>query len=221
MRDEPTPGAADRPRRTNVPGDALILAAVDRARRHRHRPAAAVSRWAILEHLALAKRTKAAREVRSRLEELTRAGLLEQRREHGIVVWALTPRGGRELRADATSELPEAPQHRRWREQHEAASQHLDHGRRALERALSETSALLDAEPVASSDAWLLAAIRLYAACRLLAAATYCQHEWPEPDDAHADIDTGAPSPGPVDASPAELATLHVLRVERRRPHNT
>jgi hypothetical protein len=74
MRDEPTPGAAERPQRPNVPSDALILAAIDRVCRHRQRPGTAASRWDILDHLAVAKRTKAAREVRSRLEELTRAG---------------------------------------------------------------------------------------------------------------------------------------------------
>ncbi len=81
---------------------------------------------------------------------------------------------------------------------------------------------MLDAEPVASSDAWLLADIRLSAVCRLLAAATYCLYEWQEPGDAHADIDTGAAAPGRLDASDDELASIRVRRIERRwLPHNT
>jgi len=52
--------------------DGLILAALDRAERHRGRTSAPM--FVILEHLDVAPRSRAAREVRGRLAALTHAG---------------------------------------------------------------------------------------------------------------------------------------------------
>jgi hypothetical protein len=201
---------------SSVPSDGLILAAIDRAYRHRRGSVQGVSRWEVVEHLGAGKRTKTTRWVTRRLEEFTRDGVLEPGKKHGIVFWHLTARGRRMLRANDPGELPESPQHRRWREQHEVAPRHVRRSRHALVEALSEASGLLDAEPVASSDDWLLAGVRLYEACRLLAVATHCLHEWQEPDDSQADIDTGAAAPGRLAARQDELGRIRALRVERR-----
>jgi hypothetical protein len=40
-----------------------------------------------------------------------------------------------------------------------------------------------------SSDAWFALARRFEKQCERLGSATYCLQEWPEPDDASADID--------------------------------
>jgi hypothetical protein len=207
---------------SGVPGDGLILAAIDRAERHRQLPGKGVPRWEVLAHLAIGTRTHAARTVTRRLDALTEDGLLERLKRHGILFWLLTGRGRRQmLKANAAGELPESPQHRRWRETHDAAPGQLEQGRHALETALSETSALLKADAVASSDQWLLAAVRLYAACRLLAAATHCQYEWQEPDDSHADTDTRTATAEALNASPEELRAIRALRSERRKlPHD-
>jgi hypothetical protein len=206
---------------SSVPADGLILAAIDRAYRHRRGPVDGVSRWDVVEHLGAGRRTKTARWVTRRLEEFTQNGVLERGKRHGIAFWRLTERGRRMLSAGDAGELPESPQHRRWRETHGDAAGQLERGRQALDRALGEAAGLLGAEPVASSDDWLLAGVRLYSACRRLAAATHCQYEWQEPDDAHADIDTGAAVPGRLVASQDEVGRIRALRVERRwLPHD-
>jgi len=221
MRDQRNPGAPPRAtsERSSGPAaeDAAILAALDRA--CRHRPGRAASRWQLLEHLAVGKRTRRAQHVTVRLRELTRGGLLEQRREHNVPVWRLTRDGRRRLRQTAGRvELPESPQHRRWRERHGQAPGELEEGARALRDAIREASALLDQQPpAAGSDAWLLAGIRLDAACRRLACASHCLYEWREPGDARADIDTGTAS-GVLVASDEEQRTLRARRLGRRTP---
>jgi hypothetical protein len=55
---------------------------------------------------------------------------------------------------------------------------------------LDEGRSLLDAADV-PSDEWFKLAPRLENDCWRLASATYCLREWPEPDDARADVDEG------------------------------
>jgi hypothetical protein len=55
---------------------------------------------------------------------------------------------------------------------------------------LDEACALLDATEV-PADQWFTLAPRLEKECWRLASAMYCRQEWPEPDDAHADVDDG------------------------------
>ncbi len=83
--------------------DPLVLAAVARAYRHRSAEGLGVPIWHILERLAIAKRTKAAREVRARLDAMHADGLVQSSRRHGVVVWALTLAGKRRLERELRS----------------------------------------------------------------------------------------------------------------------
>ncbi len=176
------------------PSDELVLAALDRAARHRARDNAAVPVWAIFEHLGVSRRSAAARQVRIRLDVMHAAGWIALGRAHGIQTWGLTSTGVRHLRrerrAGRVPRLPESPQHQRWRNAHTAAAQEIDRFERELRALLDETSQMLDVEPPAGSDAVFAFAERLQRACWRLGSAGYCLREWAEPDDARADLDT-------------------------------
>ncbi|HLH13363.1 MAG TPA: hypothetical protein VKV16_01135, partial [Solirubrobacteraceae bacterium] len=109
------------------PTDELVLAAVERAARHDARGCPAVPVWTILEHLDVRRRSAVARHVRTRLDALAAAGLLESARRHGVATWALTAAGVRRLRlarrAGRQPVLSESPQHRAWRAARTAAAQ--------------------------------------------------------------------------------------------------
>jgi len=186
----------------------LVLAAVDRAERHRV-PAVdppGVPVWSVLEHLATPRRSRRAREVRGRLDELVAAGSLECLRRHGVVVWSVTRAGRRRLaRARRAGRLPvlaESPQHRAWRDAQELAAERVDGFRLDVLEELEHAGELLDAEMAVAagrvalevlggslSDAWLEMAERLQRACRRLGSASYCLWDWREPEDARADVD--------------------------------
>ena len=103
----------------------------------------------------------------------------------------LPPPGGEHCdKARSTGEaiLPESPQHRIWRHSRTLAHEQIDGFRQALRGSLAEADALLGAEKV-RSDAWFDLTERLRKACWRLGSATHCLHEWPEPDDSHADTD--------------------------------
>jgi hypothetical protein len=68
------------------------------------------------------------------------------------------------------------------------ARERIDGFRQALRGSLAEAGALLGAERV-PSDAWFDLAERLRKACWQLGSASYCLHEWAEPDDSCADTD--------------------------------
>jgi hypothetical protein len=180
------------PRKTRplVP-DVLVLAAVERAQRHRPRPGEAVPIWEILGHLDVARRSGAAREVRAQLQALEAAGALASLRRHSIQVWQATPDGRRRLsrgrRRGEVGELPESPQHRRWRDARISAGQDVERLREDLREALQETGALLDQRPPVSFDGWLEMGRRLHRACGHLGAASYCLREWSEPSDERPD----------------------------------
>jgi len=94
---------------TEIP-DVTVLAAIDRAERHRGRQGVPV--WLIFEHLGIPRRS---RRVRARLQELVQDGAIEQRRAHGVDIWALSPSGRRRLQGAGRVDLPESPQHCQWR----------------------------------------------------------------------------------------------------------
>jgi hypothetical protein len=173
--------------------DELVLAAVERAGRHQAHDTPAVPVWAILEHLDVAQRSAPARHVRARLVAMQAAGWLDRSRRHGVPTWALTAAGRRRLRrAQRTGELPplpESPQHRAWRHARTLAAHELARFREALRERLEHAALALDADPPPRSDAWLELGEELQRACRRLASAGHCLYEWPEPDDARADID--------------------------------
>jgi hypothetical protein len=181
--------------------DVTVLAAIDRAERHRGRPGVPV--WLIFEHLSIPRRS---RRVRVQLQALVRDGAIEQRRAHGVDIWALAPSGRRRLRGAGRVDLPESPQHCQWRNARTLAAQEIERFRAAMRDLVTEASALLG--DTSGSDAWFELADRLHSAARRLGSATYCLHEWMEPDDDRADIDDHV--------SPADLA-LDTRERERRQ----
>jgi hypothetical protein len=197
----------------------LVLAAVDRAARHRVDGAPAVPLWSILDHLAIGPRSRAARGVRLRLEELERDGSLIAGRRHGVVVWAPTATGLRRLRRDAGAlgELPESPQHRAWRQARVVAAQELDRFAGDLGALLAQAGAMLaGGAAAAGSDAWLVLAEELRHACRRLGSAVHCLHEWPEPGEQGADVDALDELPRSRGLDALASARLPSLRAARR-----
>jgi hypothetical protein len=171
-----------------------VLAALDRAVRHHERGAPAAPSWAILEHLAIPRRSGKARLVRAALRALDDTGQIEVSHPHGVEAWALTGTGRRRLRraqrAGRLAPLPESPQHRRWRSAQTLAGKELERFTRGLREQLERELALLDEGEPASSDTWFELAEALRHECRLVGSATHCLREWQEPDERTADIDS-------------------------------
>jgi hypothetical protein len=196
-----------------------VLAAIERAALHRGKVPPAVPVWAILEHLALARRSAAARHVRSRLSALQDGGWLESSRSHGIATWALTSSGQGRLRrarrAGGLPALPESPQHRAWSNARTTAGQEIERFRASVREQLDEAMLLLAVDPPPRSDDWFELADALQRSCRRLGSASYCLREWPEPEDAHADLDDGL-APGDDALEHSELVRKRALRTGRR-----
>jgi len=176
------------------PSDELVLAAIERAIRHRARDSNAVPTWAIFAHLSIPRRSAAARHVHVRLDVLHAAGWIEPLRVHGVACWELTGAGQRHLkrarRRCEVPELPESPQHQEWRVAHTAAVQEIDRFRGRLRKCLHEAEQTIDVEPTPTSDELFELGEALLRNCRQLASATYCLYEWSEPDDAHPDVES-------------------------------
>ncbi|HMD51095.1 MAG TPA: hypothetical protein VKG62_00160 [Solirubrobacteraceae bacterium] len=176
------------------PSRELVLAAVERAERHRTGEDRGVPRRTIVEHLSLRARSAESRRVLSLLRELQAEGLLEPSRRHGVEVWTSTAAGEEALAsARAGGRAPllgESPQHLAWREARMAAGQELGRFRRRLRRLVDEADRLLRADPPPDSDAWLELAEALREAARTVGSAEHCLREWKEPDDRRADVDT-------------------------------
>jgi hypothetical protein len=172
--------------------DGLVLAAVERAERHREREREGVMMSDIAEHLGFVHGSWTTRRLRPQLDALIAEGSLAQSRRHGVLVWERTDDGRGRLermrRAGEVEEMPEAPQHRAWRHARAAAGERIDGFRAQARQALEEAVRLLDAEDV-PSDAWFGVAERLQAACWRVGSATHCLREWREPDDARPDVD--------------------------------
>jgi len=198
--------------------DAMVLAAVERA--VRHEPKQPVPVWAVYEHLGLARRSGAARRVHAQLVALDGASLMRGRR-HRVETWTLTASGKRRLSQLRTRgelpELPESPQHRKWRRARELAQRHFEALWMALMDEVDRADELLALRevPGPSSDVWYELAERLQTACRRLGSAAYCLFEWREPDDARADVeDHSGPSDDGYDAD--ERGKRRARRIGRR-----
>ncbi|HEX5851568.1 MAG TPA: hypothetical protein VFY36_00600 [Solirubrobacteraceae bacterium] len=147
----------------------------------------------IKAHLGLPHNAWTTRQLRPQVDALLDAGLLEHGRRHGIDTLGVTAKGRRRLStlhsAGKLGELPEAPQHRHWREAHELAAERIDALRGDMQAALDEAGRVIYARSDADSDAWFEMSERLQRAARRVGSATYCLREWAEPDDAKADTD--------------------------------
>jgi len=201
------------------PSQELVLAALDRAAHHRGGQARAAPIWAVLEHLAVARRGSGARQVRVVLDALRAAGLIAPSRPHGVEAWELTAAGRRRLRraraGDALPALPEAPQHREWRNAMAAAGQEIERFERALREGLLAGALMLDRGREVHSDEWFELAEALRGSCRRLGSAVHCLYEWPEPHDDVADLDTRS-DPGDEELEPAQRDRRRTLRAGRR-----
>lgn len=176
------------------PSDDLVLAAIERAERHRgepDHPGATLAR--IKRHLDLAHHGGTTRRLRPKLEALQAAGLIKTFRRYSKDHWQLTDTGQQRLdglrREDKLGELPESPQHRDWREAQAAAAQRIAGFRGDLRGTLNEAIVLLEADTESDSATWFELSERLRQAGRLYASAIHCLREWPKPADSHADID--------------------------------
>jgi hypothetical protein len=185
----------------------LVLAAVSRAVRHRVPVPGPAPLWLLREHLAIRSRSRAARALRRRLDELGRRGLIDAGAEHGVPVWWPTA-AGEELARGGIAALPESPRRRDWRRARLAAAQELPRFQSRLQASLGDAEAMLAATggSAPSSSAWLELGGRLAADCRRLGSAWHCLHEWPEPDDEAA---------GPAPEQAARLAALRNVRLWR------
>lgn len=181
-----------KPTHKESPSEGLLLAAIDRAYRHRRRAENPGVRLAsVKEHLGLASGSASTRRLRPIWDRLHADCLIEPSGPRGQSLWRLTSAGVERLQAvrqRGMLELPESPQHRDWREARRVASEQITSFRDELRMALADTADLLVIEPVTEPDSWREAGERLQRACSHVGWAVYCLREWAEPDDSRADI---------------------------------
>ena len=202
-------------RRFEPVSDDLVLAAVGRAERHRERAGEGVMMSDIAEHLGFVHGSWTTRRLRPQIEAFIASGLLVRSRRHGVVVWGLTSSGrSRCEQASGAVVLPESPQHRVWRHARALAGERIDAVSEQASGVLEEAIDALDSDGV-RSDAWFALAERLQSACWQLGSVTYCLSEWPEPDDASADVDDRS-EPGDEEVNPEELGAVRYQRGGRR-----
>jgi len=116
--------------RQGEPSDDLILAALERAELHDGRPDdPAVLYAAVVDHLGLKMGSSTGYWFRPRFRALEDVGLVTSAKRNGLIVHALTGAARQRLRsaraADRLGELPESPQHRRWREARAEAAERI------------------------------------------------------------------------------------------------
>lgn len=206
-------------RRFEPVSDELVLAAIDRAERHRAGEREEVPFWMVVGHLGFVRNSWTSRRLRPQLEGLITHGLVSNARRKGIDVWGLTDAGRERLevarKAGEVEELPEAPQHREWHRTREIAAERIDRFRECAKRGTEEATVLLGSSRRVRSDAWLELADSLGQVYRQLGRATYCLYEWAEPEDATADIDDYK-NPGDERLDVAARVRLLSLRSSRR-----
>jgi len=199
-----------------------VLAAVDRAQRHRPGERGPVIAGNIYAHLGVRRSSGAGRRLRKRILALEEAALLEQQRRHGAQVWQLTPAGWRRLcQAQKVGEvgvLPESPQHVVWRRAHATAAQEIERTRGELCEHAEELLRLLDSDRVVSSDVWFGLGTGLGRLVWVVGSMTHCLYEWREPEDAHADGDEFT-SPGDELLTRDERVSIRARRQGRRNPY--
>jgi hypothetical protein len=206
-------------RRFEPVSDELVLAAIDRAERHRVGEREGAPFWMMVAHLGFVHNGWTSRRLRPQMEGLVTHGLVSRARRKGLDVWGLTDAGRERLRvarkAGAVEELPESPQHRAWRRTRSVAAERIDRFCEHAKRGTSEATVLLGSSRRVRSDVWLELANRLELVYRQLGRATYCLYEWEEPEDATADIDDYK-DPGDEQLDWAARVRLFSLRSSRR-----
>jgi hypothetical protein len=182
---------AKKPNPAEMPSEDLLLAAIDRAFRHRRNCQKSGTVLSVVkEHLGLARDGAATTRLRPTWDALQDAGLIEQFRSQGAIVWNLTDAGHKRLAAARQTSgltLPEAPQHRRWRYARTEAGKRTKEFHADLHLLLAQAAHLVDAELPAPSDEWDEMDAQLHKAIHRLGSSIYCLCEWPEPDDATVD----------------------------------
>jgi hypothetical protein len=205
-----------------APSDELVLAAIERAALHRARDTPDVPIWAILDHLAIRRRSDRDRSLRRQLERLIATGALEHVRRRSVSRWALSSAGLRRLQtsrlAGHSLQLPESPQHLAWRRARTDAACEIERFRQILSNSLRETARLIEREPPAHSDAWFELGERLRHDARRLGSASHCLFEWAEPHDGCADVDERR-EPSDHGLDEAECARRRARRAGRRSVH--
>jgi hypothetical protein len=161
--------------------DALMCAAVDRARRHDL--ADEVIAECVADELAADEPTggPSPDAVRARLAELAERGLVDRVGDHHHELWTLTPAGEQLVPAGATL-LPESRQHRDWRTARQNATSNLEDLRVALKQELAQIEAMLNGQTL-PSPAWMAASNRIRHLTYGMSVAIHVLHERPEPTD--------------------------------------
>jgi len=176
---KPRPGTETLPR-------PLVLAAMERAQRHSGE--GRFLKGEVIKHLGLRRTATTRRRLWPPFEALGKEGLIVQEVAHGARYWRLTKAGEGQLaamrRAGEVGELPSSPQRRKWRNARELAAKRIEEIKEDALKALEEANRLLSAAPGPSSEAIGELRARLWWHLERLALATYCLHEWPEPDEA-------------------------------------
>jgi hypothetical protein len=211
-------------RRFEPVSDNEVLAAVERAERHRqpqNRDEDGVPWWEIVEHLGFVRSGWTTRQLRPQVDGLTFGGLLETSRRHSRTYWALTDAARKRLarwrQGGEAIELHESPQHRTWRMARAYSAENLDRLRTEVSSDLDRATALLARGRSARSDAFFELKEHLSRRLQRLGSITHCLYEWQEPDDATADVDERE-GPGDERLSPEAQGKLRWLRNGRRRP---
>jgi hypothetical protein len=140
-----------KPTPESPPTERLLLAAIDRAYRHRRRSENPGVRLAsVKEHLGLGIGSASTRRLRPLWDGLHAACLIELSEARGQPLWRLTSAGVERLQAARKSGelvLPESPQHRHWREARSTASEQITSFRDELRAAPADAADLLVIEP--------------------------------------------------------------------------
>lgn len=189
---------------TPLAPDLIVLSAIERAELHGSRSFPGAYRSDVVRHLGFDWHSGTARSLLKQLKSLEADRYVEvgtKLRERSIV--RLTRRGLTHLqraRWEQVSEampnaLPESPQHRAWREAHEAAIEGFDRFLVSTTAVGEEAHTLLMDPDGGSSEELMQLGDRLHREFWRLASATYCLREWAEPHDGHGD------SEGPGDRS--------------------
>lgn len=169
--------------------DVAILAAIGRAVLHAPYRDYAYAQD-IAEHLGFLPNAHTSRCLHPRLAALVKAGsaCAGQRDRHRF--WTLTDSGREQVAAEAPA-LPEAPQHRCWRHSRAIAAEQMPVLRNRLRTLLGEVGELEEAQATRVDEAaWRESGERLAQVCEGLGEATFCLHQWPEPDDHAADAES-------------------------------